>query len=60
MPKMANLASFWKTKACGQSVLRGRLVLKVQKLVENAKNAENSNATFWSIFKHCAKGLLYE
>ena len=37
MPKMLNLASFWKHGACGQIVLPDRLVLIGQKLVENAK-----------------------
>ena len=37
MPKMGNLAIFWKPKACGQTVLPDRLLLKGQKLVENAK-----------------------
>ena len=35
--KMVNLASFWKTEACGQTVLPDILVLTRQKLVENAK-----------------------
>ena len=34
---MVNLASFWKTEACGQTVLLDRSVLIGQKLVENAK-----------------------
>ena len=34
---MLNLASFWKPKACGQTELPDRSVLKGQKLVENAK-----------------------
>ena len=34
---MLNLASFWKPKACGQTVLPDRSVLIGQKLVENAK-----------------------
>ena len=34
---MVNLASFWKTEACGQTVLPDRQVLIGQKLVENAK-----------------------
>ena len=33
---MVNLASFWKTEACGQTVLPDRSVLIGQKLVENA------------------------
>ena len=47
---MVNLESFWKTDACGQTVLPDRSILIGQKLVENAKN---SNATFWVIFKQC-------
>ena len=31
------MASFWKTEACGQTVLPDRSVLIGQKLVENAK-----------------------
>ena len=34
---MVNLASFWKTEACGQTVLPDRSVLIGQKMVENAK-----------------------
>ena len=37
MPKMVILASVWKPKACGQTVLPDRSVLIGQKLVENAK-----------------------
>ena len=37
MPKMVNLASFWKTEAYGQTVLPEKSVLVGQKLVENAK-----------------------
>ena len=39
MPKMANLASFLKPEACGQTVLPDRSLLKRQKLVENVKIA---------------------
>ena len=31
------MASFWKTETCGQTVLPDMSVLKVQKLVKNAK-----------------------
>ena len=55
---MVNLASFWKPEACGQTVLPDRSVLIGQKLVENAK-MQNSNATFWVIFKQCEKGLIF-
>ena len=37
MPKMLNLASFWKPEACCQTVLPDRSVLIGQTLVENAK-----------------------
>ena len=37
MPKMDDLASFWKPEACGQTVLPDKSVLIGQKLVENAK-----------------------
>ena len=37
IPKMVNLASFWKTEACGQTVLPDMSVLIRQKLAENAK-----------------------
>ena len=37
MPKMLNLASFWKREACGQTVLPTRSILKWQKLAKNAK-----------------------
>ena len=34
---MSNLASFWNTEACGQTVLQDRSIFIGQKLVENAK-----------------------
>ena len=37
MAKTVNLASFWKTEACGQTVLPDRSILIRQKLVENAE-----------------------
>ena len=37
MPKVLNLASFWKLEANGQTVLPDRSILIGQKLVENAK-----------------------
>ena len=37
MPKMVNLASFWKPEACGQTVLPDRSILIGHKLMENAK-----------------------
>ena len=37
MPKMANLASFWKPETSGQTVLPDRSILLRQKLLENAK-----------------------
>ena len=54
MPKTANLVSFWKPEACGQTVLPDRSLLIGQKLVEMLK-FKNRNATFWVIFKHCDK-----
>ena len=51
---MVILASFWKHKACGQTVLPARSVSTGQKLVENAK-FNKSNATFWVIFKQRKK-----
>ena len=40
IPKIVNLASFWKSEACGQTVLPDRSLLISQKLVENAKMAK--------------------
>ena len=37
MPKMVNLASFWKPEVFGQTVLPDTSILKGQKLVENVK-----------------------
>ena len=37
MPKMLNLASFWKPEACSQPVLPDRSILIGQKLVKKAK-----------------------
>ena len=37
MPKICDLASFWKPKVCGQTVLPDMSLLIGQKLVENAK-----------------------
>ena len=37
MLKIVNLASFWKTEACSQTVLPERSVFIGQKLMENAK-----------------------
>ena len=50
---MVNLASFWQSKACGQTELPGRSVLIGQKLVENAKIKKKLNATVWVLFKQC-------
>ena len=36
--KNGQIGDFWKTEACGQTVLPDRSVLIGQKLVENAKN----------------------
>ena len=37
MSKMVDLATFWKTETCGQTVLPDRSILTGQKLMENAK-----------------------
>ena len=37
MPKIVNLASFWKTEARGQTVLPDRSILIEQKLLKIAK-----------------------
>ena len=37
MPKMVNLASFWKPGACGQIVVPDRSIVIGQKVVEIAK-----------------------
>ena len=47
--KSSSLASFSKTKTCGQTVLPGKSILITHKLVENVK----FNETFWVIFIHC-------
>ena len=57
MPKMVNLASFWQSKACGQTELPDRSVLIGQKLVENAKIKKktkcDSLSTFQTMWVHC-------
>ena len=50
--KSAKNGAYWPI-AGGQTILPDRSLLIGQKLVENVK-IENSNATFWVIFKHCA------
>ena len=50
--KIVNLATFRKIEACGQAVFPDMSLLIRQKLAKNAK-IENSNETFWAIFKHC-------
>ena len=50
MPIMANLASFWKTVACGQTVLPDRSILIRQKLVEKAK-IEKLKGGIWGDFQ---------
>ena len=52
MPKMVNLASFWKTEAYAQTVS----ILIGQKLVENAK-IENLICDILGDFKHCENVL---
>ena len=54
MPKIVNLASFWKPEACGQTVLPDGQILSRQ----TGGKCQNSNATFWVIFKHCDFGVL--
>ena len=49
MPKMVH---FVILKLAVKKVLPDRSIVIRQKLVENAK-MENSNETFWIIFKHC-------
>ena len=49
---MVKLASFCKPEAYGQTVLPDRSIVIGQKLKENAK-IQNSNSTFWVIFKQC-------
>ena len=56
MPKMINLASFWQSEACNQTVLPDKSDLIGQKWVENAK-IENMRH-FWGIFKHCERPFL--
>ena len=48
--KWSNLASFWKTEACSQTVVPDKLILNGQKLVEMPK-IQISNETFLVIFK---------
>ena len=50
IPKIVNLASFWKTEDCCQTVLPDRSVLIGQKLVENAK-IENFKCDILSNFQ---------
>ena len=52
MPKMANLASFFKLEVCGQTVLPD--TFQSDKNWRKMSKLKNSNATFWGIFKHCA------
>ena len=49
---MVILASFWKTEACGQTVLPDMSILIRQKLMENAE-VEKYKCDIWVIFKHC-------
>ena len=51
MQKMAILASFWKTEACGQTVLPDRSVL-----VENSENVI-LNAPYLTKFQTLEKSL---
>ena len=49
--KWSLLTSFYKTEACGQTVLPDKSLLKRQKLVGKAKLPKIKNKTFWVIFK---------
>ena len=54
MPKIGNLASFWKPEVWGETGLPDRSILIGQKLVEwNMPKLKNSNGTFWAFFKQC-------
>ena len=57
--KDAKNGPFWRVfenlKLCGQTVLPYMSILIGQKLVENANIKNESNATFWIIFKHSAE-----
>ena len=57
MPKMVNLASFWKPEACVQTVLPDRSLLIGQKLMEHAKIVKFIY-DFWVISQHCAKNWI--
>ena len=46
---MFHFGKFWKSEACGQTVLPDTSLL----IDGNAKIKKNSNATFWVIFKQC-------
>ena len=54
MPKMVNLASFWKPEACGQTVLPDSSILNEQNWWKVPRLEKKSNATFWMNFKHSA------
>ena len=47
MPKMANLASFWKPEVYSQTLLPNRSILIGQKMAENAKNWNIQMRHFW-------------
>ena len=50
---MLHLEGFWKSKACGQTKLPDRSVLKKDKNCWKMPKFKNSNATFWVTFKQC-------
>ena len=52
---MANLASFWKSEACGQTVLPEGSLLIGQKFVENAKIEKLKCDIFWDFQTQCNK-----
>ena len=57
-PKMVNLASFYKTEACGQTVLPDTSIL-IQELVENAKIQKRYFADFQTMY-NLSHHILFE
>ena len=53
MPKVDNFATFWKPKACGQTVLPDKLI-SIGQNCWKIPMFKNSNETFWVILKQCA------
>ena len=52
MPKVDNFATFWKPKACGQTVLPDKLI-SIGQNCWKIPMFKNSNETFWVILKQC-------